>query len=340
MTLDDREPLDPNTADAEALCLLPGLGLVLAERLIAARPFETLQDLTRVRGIGAASVERWQSLLALSSSAVEPQSELEPLSTKVEPGAAPGGPDESAAEEREPELPEQTPEGEPLALPKVKPGTAPDGPAETPAQAEEMSIPPEVVPSETAERPRPAVTRRYVGCMVVASGLLVLVLSLALSLGILARLNDNQLQFASPAETKALDLRIEGLETRAEDLGRELDGLRTRLSNVEAIGERMQAAEQAIEALRVDVDALDERLGSAEQTTEALQTDVDATAAQVAELSAQVDTVENELKAVSGQLKDLRTTLETLQAQSGRFETFLEGLQALMESLFQAQGGQ
>ena len=67
MTLDERAPIDPNTADAETLCLLPGVGPVLAERIIAARPFETLPDLTRVSGIGAAALERWRAFLALPS---------------------------------------------------------------------------------------------------------------------------------------------------------------------------------------------------------------------------------------------------------------------------------
>ena len=66
-----------------------------------------------------------------------------------------------------------------------------------------------------AARQRPVATRRYVGCLATASGLLALVLALALSLGILARLNDNQLRYASPAQVQEEHPQavIAGLET-------------------------------------------------------------------------------------------------------------------------------
>src|SRR5262245_31220088 len=52
--------LDPNTAPAEALTALPGLGPVLSGRIVEERsraPFRSLDDLDRrVRGIGPAKV--------------------------------------------------------------------------------------------------------------------------------------------------------------------------------------------------------------------------------------------------------------------------------------------
>lgn len=45
-------PVDVNGASAAELSSLPGIGPVLAERIIAARPFAELEALTRVRGIG------------------------------------------------------------------------------------------------------------------------------------------------------------------------------------------------------------------------------------------------------------------------------------------------
>lgn len=51
-----------NTADAEALTRLPGIGPVLADRIVADRdsagPYRTADDLLRVRGIGPATLER------------------------------------------------------------------------------------------------------------------------------------------------------------------------------------------------------------------------------------------------------------------------------------------
>jgi DNA uptake protein ComE-like DNA-binding protein len=45
--------LDVNSASVEALQALPGIGPVLAERIIAARPFQSADELQRVQGIGA-----------------------------------------------------------------------------------------------------------------------------------------------------------------------------------------------------------------------------------------------------------------------------------------------
>ena len=59
-------PLDLNTADAEALRGLPGVGPALAERIVSDRdargPFRTPEDLLRVPGIGA---KRWERIRPL-----------------------------------------------------------------------------------------------------------------------------------------------------------------------------------------------------------------------------------------------------------------------------------
>ena len=59
-------PVNVNTADAEALDALPGIGPVLAERIVADRaahgPFASLEDLERVPGIGPSLVARLAGL--------------------------------------------------------------------------------------------------------------------------------------------------------------------------------------------------------------------------------------------------------------------------------------
>lgn len=55
------EPVNVNTADEETLCRLPGIGPALAERIVADRsangPFASVDDLTRVSGIGEKTLE-------------------------------------------------------------------------------------------------------------------------------------------------------------------------------------------------------------------------------------------------------------------------------------------
>lgn len=56
------EKINVNTADAEALCELPGVGPCYAARIVAYRdehgPFEKPEDLAAVRGIGPRTVEK------------------------------------------------------------------------------------------------------------------------------------------------------------------------------------------------------------------------------------------------------------------------------------------
>ncbi len=75
----DRDPAVPisfvvnvNEADWPELSLLPGIGPVLAQRIVAGReqdgPFRSVDDLRRVRGIGPITVERLRPHIAVLSS--------------------------------------------------------------------------------------------------------------------------------------------------------------------------------------------------------------------------------------------------------------------------------
>ena len=57
-SLRDGGRLDVNRASQSELELLPGIGPALSERVVEGRPFDDLDDLLQVRGIGPRTLER------------------------------------------------------------------------------------------------------------------------------------------------------------------------------------------------------------------------------------------------------------------------------------------
>ncbi len=69
--LSDFTPIDINRADREALLALPGIGPVLAERIIAYReahgPFKSVDELTAIAGIGERNINIFRKLVYVDS---------------------------------------------------------------------------------------------------------------------------------------------------------------------------------------------------------------------------------------------------------------------------------
>lgn len=89
------EKLDPNTAPADELVRLPGVGPGLAERIVAHRaahgPFRTLADLDSVSGVGPALLARAAPHLALAPAAPRRPALLSAAAASS-PARSPAGP--------------------------------------------------------------------------------------------------------------------------------------------------------------------------------------------------------------------------------------------------------
>ena len=60
------QPIDPNTATVDEIMLLPGVGEVLAERIVEGRPYKSVEDLRRVPGIGEKVFARIEDSLQIA----------------------------------------------------------------------------------------------------------------------------------------------------------------------------------------------------------------------------------------------------------------------------------
>lgn len=59
-------PINPNTANAQDLTLLPGVGEALAHRIIERRPFDSIEDMRRVPGLGERTLSRMRPMIVLT----------------------------------------------------------------------------------------------------------------------------------------------------------------------------------------------------------------------------------------------------------------------------------
>jgi competence protein ComEA len=64
-------PVDVNHASVEELGSLEGIGPKIGARIIAARPFRSLEDLARVRGVGRRRLARLRPRLLLDVSPLD-----------------------------------------------------------------------------------------------------------------------------------------------------------------------------------------------------------------------------------------------------------------------------
>jgi ribosomal protein S13 len=296
MTEEKISKINPNVADERSLQELPGIGPSLAKRIVDSRPFYNLDDLKNVRGIGESILERIAPMLEFEESKDRTDVNLEEGVGEIEMPV-----EQAPIIDAEPVL--LSPDGkkdEDLKLSESK---------DDKEQAKEATVPEEIgKKDEHPPRPEPVKKPRLVRTfsraetiwLVIAVGALSLILSVGLSMIILGGINGT-LDFSQLQSLKQLESDVGVLEEDLMDLSSRLDIFDQRLTPLEGLTGRMTVVEDLAGKLQEEVE-------DAMASVETMQSDLERLSNETARLSGRVD----------------------------RFDTFLDGLQRLLNEIFAA----
>ena len=314
--MDDIRTVDLNLATREELEALPGIGEVLAERIIAARPLKSVDDLAKIEGLRPSVLERLRPYLkvtppeamaaleaadtaeaAAAETAEAAAAVPEAAAEAVLEGAEAADTAEAAAAETA-EAAAAAPEAAAEAVlegaeaadtaeaaePEPEPETAEEAEAEPEVEAE-----PEPVVATTEVAPqRHCVSRREVWGIALTTGLAAFLLAFLLSLGVLKAINGG-LRYADDVRFQATARQVQVLQDDFAKVQQSLDTLQRQVADLKSLSDDVQALGQGQEDLQAQID-------------------------------------------------DMSNTIEEVQDSAAKFEAFLEGLQNLLMDLMPAEG--
>ncbi|MBN2147097.1 MAG: helix-hairpin-helix domain-containing protein [Anaerolineales bacterium] len=332
-------PVDINTASLEELVKLRGIKSRLAERIIEARPFQNVDDLTRVRGISEGQLTGLRPFLIVEAVNLEtsqpvaeplqiesvelPTTDIEEEQTRavtpvemtpempspIEVEIIPPEQIASVTVESEPEpLPEVIMEPEPEPLPKV---------IVSPLQEEAVRpVSPPIAESHAA--PPSYITRAGAVWLALGSSAITFFLAVFFTLLLLLVINGG-LHYPRMNAVNHLSEQVEALASSATTLREDLDEISTRVNALDGENGRIATIEESISGMESEIDA-------ATATAEAADL-------LVQDLSSSVDDMVVTISDFETQLEDVNLAVDALLTRTGRFQQFLDGLSALLESL-------
>ena len=267
------EKVNINKAENETLQLLPGVGPRLAERILAGRPYYDLEDMTRVNGVSMTMIEDWRNLVKVTMD--QPDEDFETPANNIKS-------QENIVES----TPITEPEPQPTPITEM-PISESMPPQVKPEEAQELSIVPEEKldaqeiseaddqPISTRETSSENINREQVIWYLLLAMVVTFVLTTALTLGLLAGINQGQLRFASPAEVIVLNTEVQSINNRLDTQLQDITALRERVDNLETLSDRMIDAENAIEDLQSETSTLTTQVSTLEESMLAVEADVE-----------------------------------------------------------------
>ena len=298
--------IDLNTATAKELSQLPGIGPVLAARIVnyrvEVRPFEEPIEITAVPGISETIYTRIADRLS-----VGPEEEIEvELEAEVEVEAEP-----------EPELEvELEPEPEPADVEELPPAE----PEPEPIRVEEIPTP-RPIPAPPADRGVGWGPLLITGLVSAAAGAILALLALLLINGALDFRTETVK--ALRVETIRLGEEISRLDADMGQQQRRLEALQGLSGQVEETQATVRQLHENLSAARAEMESMAQAMGAIRQEFTNLREDLDGMAGLMSILGRRVDEAEHRL--------DLFTRdLEEISGMVRRFDAFLEGLRHLL----------
>lgn len=258
-----------NNGTYDELVVLPGIGPVLAKRLIAARPFDSLIAVQGVKGISANLLNR------LSEVTLEPDT---PPSdpTPSTPSPESQSVDETPAEAPPTDIKERIKE----KSQDIKQGLSGLGETVTKqGQAVRQTV--ETIPEKFEQASK---SHGSLWTTLISSAITALV-TILLTLAVLGGINGS-LKFATGSQYRTTEREVSQLAAQVDTLQQDLDDLRGRVDMLEGLGDRtaeleksqlqlvadLETTTQQLTDIQAEVTALDEKVTSQEERTQRFET--------------------------------------------------------------------
>ena len=315
----DKPRIDINSATEKELTSLPGIGTVMATRIMAYReehgPFLLPEEVTAVSGIAKDSYERFADQIdtqlpaELPTSAAQEEVEEPPVPDEPEPAT-----ESESPMEVEPFLePETATEEEPTE--ELEVAAEDEQPEEIPAAAEPPAAPEPEVKVETESKmstPPPAAAPRERAALnwiwtALLGGFLGMIFALLVLAGINGSLDINHSQALI-----AVRADMENLSAEMESLQGDISGIRQRLDSLESLTSRMEENEENIQELESRASDLEAAAAGLRRTTKDLETE----------------------------LASLHGNFEELEKGVSQSHTFFLGMRELITNIFGEGGGE